>query len=262
VNSYTSIVPDSSNPNPWYVCSHVNPGAETRLFLFPYAGGGPSVFGKWLGKLPAYVEGYIAHYPGRGSRHQEPPINRLPILVEGLYQAIQPLLDKPFAFFGHSLGALVGFELTRQLCRNNLPQPTILFVSANAAPHLPDPHQPIHKLGDEEFLLALQKLDGIPSELINQSDIMELFLPVLRADFEAIESYDYLPGEPLNIPIMVFGGLADPRLSRKYLEGWALHTNAGFKLEYLPGDHFFINTAKEAVIDLITTEMKSSYAKN
>ncbi len=262
MNLYPSTIPGPSYSTLWYVCSHANPEAQTRLFFFPYAGGGPSVFSRWLNDLPGDMEGYIAHYPGRGSRYQEPPIKRLTTLVERLYQAIQPLLDKPFAFFGHSLGGLVAFELIKNLRKNNFPQPTILFVSASDAPHLYDVHQPIHKLPDAEFLQTMKELNGISAELQNYPDMMNLLLPMLRADFEASESYDYVRSEPLNIPVVVFGGLDDPRVTRERLEGWALHTNASFKLQCYPGDHFFINTARESVIDSIINDLASSHAKN
>jgi medium-chain acyl-[acyl-carrier-protein] hydrolase len=231
------------------VCPHTNPSAETRLFFFPYAGGGPSVFTKWIIELPSYLEGYVAHYPGRGSRYQELPIRRFTTLVERLSQAIQPLLDKPFAFFGHSMGGLVAFELIKQLRENNLAQPTILFVSASEAPHLYDPYPPLHKLPDAEFLRALQEFNGTPPEVINHPDLMQLLLPMLRADFEAIENYHYAPYElPLDIPIIAFGGLEDPRVSQEHLEGWALHTNSRFESQYFAGDHFFIERGKESIM--------------
>ncbi len=251
------------NTNPWYVCPHLNPEAETRLFFFPYAGGGPSVFGRWLGKLPPSIEGFIAHYPGRGSRHQETPIRSLTVLVERLSHAIQPLLDRPFAFFGHSLGAMAAFELTRQLRQRNLPQPHVLFVSACGAPHLRDPHRAIHTLRDSEFISALRRLNGIPSELLGQPEIIQLFLPTLRADFEAIETYRYNPDQPpLDCPIVALGGLDDWRVDPQRLKGWASHTASRFRSQYFPGDHFFIQTARELIIDSITSEMEPlSHAK-
>ena len=220
------------------------------------------MFGKWSAELPGNMETWIAHYPGRGSRHDEPPISRLAILVEKLLKAILPLLDKPFAFFGHSLGGLVAFELTRHLRRNNLPQPQILFISACGAPHLPDPHPPIHTLPDTEFLKSLQQLNGIPAELLHQSDVMKFLIPTLRADFEIIENYDYTSNVPLDCHIIAFGGLDDTRVSQERLEGWALHTNASFKSQYFPGDHFFISTARESVTASIAAELTSSHAKN
>ena len=260
VNS-AAVTSDSSISNNWFVCPQIKWETETRLFLFPYAGGGPAVFHKWTTELPNHLEAWIAHYPGRGSRHKESLIRGVFTLAEKLSQAIQPLLDKPFAFFGHSLGGLVAFELTRHLRQNHLPQPQILFVSACGAPHIPDPHPPIHLLPDSEFLKSLQQLNSISSELLHQPDIVQLSLPILHADFEAMESYVYnTDASPLRCPIVAFGGSDDPRVSRERVEGWALHTNVGFRSQYFPGDHFFINTARELVIDSISSEVPSSHA--
>jgi medium-chain acyl-[acyl-carrier-protein] hydrolase len=244
-----------SHSNQWFVCPRVNPNAETRLFLFPYAGGGPPAFSKWSAELPNTVEVWTAHYPGRGSRYNEPPIKEFAIMVDELYQAIQSLLDKPFAFFGHSMGGLIAFELARKL-----PQLHILFVSACGAPHMPDPHPPIHTLPKDGFVKSLQELNGIPAEILNNTELMELILPSLRADFEVVENYQYTSGNRLACPIIAFGGLEDPRVGRERLEGWALHTG-NFKSQYFPGDHFFINTARKSVMDFIVAEMTLLYAK-
>lgn len=220
------------------------------------------MFGKWFAEPDTRTEALIVHYPGRGSRHNEQPIKRIHSLVEQLSQAIQPYLDEPFAFFGHSLGGLIAFELARQLRRQNLPQPQVLFISGCGAPHLPDPHPSIHKLPDPEFINALLELNGIPPEVAHHSELMEILLPSLRADFEAFESYRYSPGEHnLACPIITFGGLDDPRVSRERLEGWASHTTAKFRSQYFFGGHFFINANKADVIASITTELTSSHAE-
>jgi medium-chain acyl-[acyl-carrier-protein] hydrolase len=251
------------NSKNWFVCPRAQPEADTRLFLFPYAGGGPAAFNKWTSGFPDSVETYIAHYPGRGSRHHEPPIKQIIVLAEGFAEAIQPLFDKPFAFFGHSLGGLVAFELTRLLRQKNLPPPAMLFLSACGAPHLPDPNPPIHNYDDREFTKSLQELNGFPSELLHQPEAMQLLLPILRADFEAIENYQYQPeGSALQIPILAFAGLDDPRVTRERAEGWALHTDVGFKSHYFPGDHFFIHTCREAVIVTIASELIAFHEKN
>jgi medium-chain acyl-[acyl-carrier-protein] hydrolase len=258
VNPPKPLISASFNLNNWFVCSQPNQKARIRLFFFPYAGGGPAVFSKWFTELPGSVEAWVAHYPGRGSRHAEPPINRIIPLVGKLSGVIKPLLDRPFAFFGHSMGGLVAFELTRLLHQNELPQPLILFVSACSAPHIPDPHPPIHSLPDTEFLEALQRLNGIPSEFLQLSDEIGLFLPALRADIESIETYLYTPDAVvLTSPIIAFGGVDDPRVSRTQLESWASYTNSSFKTQYFPGDHFFIKSARESIIASIASEIKA-----
>lgn len=235
-------------PPNWFVCPKPNPSAKTRLFIFPYAGGGPAAFSKWTTNN---IETYIAHYPGRGSRFNEPPLKRIDALVENFLREIQPALDKPFVFFGHSLGALIAFGLARSLRRGSLPQPERLFLSARAAPHLPDPNPPLHALPDDEFLQAVKNFNGIPAEILNQPEALTLLLPILRADFEAAETYRYNDEPPLDIPIVALGGDDDPRVSREQLEGWADQTAARFEASYFPGGHFFINAEFEFIVRLI-----------
>jgi surfactin synthase thioesterase subunit len=221
--------------------------------MFPHAGGSPAAFTKWTANK---IETRIAHYPGRGSRFNEPSIKRIGTLIENLLPVIQPLLDKPFALFGHSMGGLIAFELARGLRKRNLPQPKVLFVSACAAPHIPDPNPPIHALPDDEFLEALKKFNGVPSEILNQPEALKIFLPILRADFEAVETYRFDSGEPpLDIPIVAFGGLDDPRVSREGLEGWAKQTASGFESQFFPGDHFFINNSRKATLEFISADL-------
>jgi medium-chain acyl-[acyl-carrier-protein] hydrolase len=237
----------------WFVCPQPNLAAETRLFIFPHAGGSPAAFSKWTS---GNIETYIAHYPGRGSRFNEPMIKKLDTLVENLLREIQPLLDKPFALFGHSMGGLIAYELARSLQHFSLPRPPRLFISACAAPQLPESNPPIHSLPEHEFLEASKKFNGVPAEISDQAEALNVLLPVLRADFEAVETYRFDPKEhPLDIPIIAFGGLDDERVRRERIEGWASQTNSTFKTQYFPGGHFFINTARDAVISSIAAEL-------
>lgn len=243
----------------WFICPQPNPSAERRLFIFPYAGGNPAAFSKWWADD---IESQIVHYPGRGSRFDEPPIKKINALVENILQAIHPLLDQPFALFGHSMGGLIAFELARKLRQQNRPQPKFLFVSACAAPQFPVSNPPIHSLPDDEFLDALKKFNGIPAEVLNHPEALKILLPILRADFEAVETYCFDPNErPLDIPIIAFGGLDDPRVSRARLEGWADQTASRFEAHDFPGDHFFLNHARELIMGTIATELISSLSR-
>jgi medium-chain acyl-[acyl-carrier-protein] hydrolase len=243
--------------NHWFICPRPDAGAGMRLFLFPYAGGGPAAFGKWPGELPQAIEAHIAHYPGRGSRYNEQPVKQLASLAERLADSIQPLLDKPFAFLGHSMGGLLAFEVARQLRERRMPQPQTLFVSACGAPHLPDPHPPVHALPDAQFLDALRALNGIPAEIASLPELMELLLPSFRADFAAVEGYRYdFQGPAFDFPVIVLGGSQDPHVSRERLEAWQQHAKAGFRSFYFPGDHFFIHTAREAVVATVAAELR------
>ncbi len=244
--------------NRWLVYPQPNSSATAHLFIFPYAGGAPSSFNKWTVEFPNTIEVSIVHYPGRGSRFNEPPIKELSVLVEEIANAIQPELDKPFFFFGHSLGAVIAFELARRLGT----QPKILFVSACGAPHIPNPNRPIHSLSDSEFIKSLQELNGLPAEVAGNAELMELLLPVLRADFEAVENYQYTSSEQrLNCPIVAFGGSEDAHVDRTRLESWDHLTTGSFKSQYFSGDHFFINTARQSVITSMIAEMESYHAK-
>lgn len=236
--------------NKWFICPQAKPGAPGRLFFFPHAGGGPAAFSAWCAALPDSIEGWIVHYPGRGSRFNEPLIEEVLELAEGLARAIEPLLEKSFSFFGHSLGGLIAFELARLLRRKNL-HPDLLFISACAAPHLPRVHPPIHHLPAAEFLSELKSMNGVPAQLLQNDEAMRLLLPILRADFRAFENYVHAADEPLSCPIVAFGSLDDPRMSREYIEGWSLHTTAIFKSFFFPGKHFFIHEAKDPILAML-----------
>ena len=174
-------------------------------------------------------------------------------MVADLAQNIQPLLDKPFAFFGHSMGGWIAFELARKLRVQQLPMQNHLFVSACGAPHLPDANPKIHQLPDEKFLNELDQLNGIPAELKNP-EAMSLLIPIVRADFQLVETYEYHPDEPLNFPISAFGALDDPRVNRERIEAWSIHTKAKFVSQFFPGNHFFTNETKEGILKRISHE--------
>jgi medium-chain acyl-[acyl-carrier-protein] hydrolase len=170
----------------------------------------------------------------------ERPFTQLLPLVEALAQALVPLLDKPFAFFGHSLGALVAFELARRIRREYGLHPARLFFSASRAPQIPHRSSPIHTLPEKEFLAELRRLNGMPCELLEHKELMEIMLPILRADFAVYETYVYTSEPPLNCPISAFGGLQDHTVKDNDLEAWRAETNASFSLRMFPGNHFFL----------------------
>jgi len=242
--------------DPWIACRKPNPQARLRLFCFPYAGTGASIFRTWSDSLPADVEVCPVQFPGRGTRLMETPFTQLSPLVQALAQTLLPLLDKPFAFFGHSLGALVGFELARQLRRQSGVQPVRLFVSADRAPQFPHRERPMHALPDEEFLVELRRLNGIPEKVLEEVEIMQTMLPVLRADLAVCETYVYSTEPPLNCPISTFGGLQDRRVSRGDLEAWRNQTSASFSLRMFPGDHFFWHTTQPLLLQVLSQDLR------
>jgi len=166
------------------------------------------------------------------------------------------MLDKPFAFFGHSLGALVSFELTRRLRREYGVHPVRLFVSAGRAPQIPRRGPPIHALPEEELLAELRRLNGMPGELMEHEELMEIMLPLLRADFAVYETYVYTNEPPLNCPISAFGGIQDHRVKDSDLEAWRAQTNVSFSLRMFPGDHFFLK--QPLLLRMLSQELEQS----
>jgi len=199
----------------------------------------------WSERLPREVEVCPLQLPGRGSRLHEAPFTSMTALVEAMSQAILPHLNKPFALFGHSMGAAIGFELARRLRREGggRTQPVKLFVSGRRAPQIPYPPILTYDLPEQDFLEELRRLNGTPLEVLKNPELMELMLPTLRADFSVIQTYTYTAEPPLDCPISVYGGLQDYEVGIEQLEAWREQTTASFSLQMLPGDHFFVNTS-------------------
>jgi medium-chain acyl-[acyl-carrier-protein] hydrolase len=234
--------------DPWILRRPPNPAARLRLFCFPYAAGGASVFRTWQQSLPREVDVCPVQLPGRESRLREPAFDRLEPLVSTLAGALEPYTDLPFAFFGYSNGALVSFELARELRRRGAPQAVHVFAAACPAPHLPDHDPPIHALPDEELIAEMRRLNGTPDEILRNEELMHLLIPLMRADAAIHETYVHREEEPLDVPITATGGLADPKATREDMEAWSRHTRAGFEVRMLPGDHFFIHTAQALLL--------------
>jgi surfactin synthase thioesterase subunit len=241
--------------SPWLTFFHPNPKAKLRLFCFPYAGGGASVYRTWAAGLPHDIEVCGVQLPGRETRAREQGYRNLGEMMDALVPAILPALDRPFAFFGHSMGALVSFELTRALAAKTGMRPEHLFLSGAGAPHTPAP-APIHHLPATEFLRELVKLNGIAADALRSPELIRYMLPILRADFTMCETYRYQIGEPLRTLLTVFGGDADPRVSRRRLEAWSDHATMYFSSRTFSGDHFFLKTAQPAVLRAIAGELQ------
>lgn len=243
---------------PWLSGVKPNLRANLRLFCFPYAGGGATVFRTWQSELPQEVEVCPVQLPGRGRRLKEAAYTNVHTLVQELAQGLFPFLGKPFAFFGHSMGATISFELARYLRREHHLMPRHLFVSGRRAPHMSATHAPTHNLPDPEFLVALRDLKGTPHEALEHPDLMELVLPLLRADFELSETYTYLNGPLLDCPMSIYGGQEDDDVPREHLEAWGELTTGTVSLKIFPGDHFFVNTAQTALLRTLSQELKQT----
>lgn len=236
------------NAERWTVVPRPNPDPRLRLFCFPYAGGSSATYRTWSDVLPPDIEVQAIQLPGREWRLKEEPFRNVFPLVQELADVLKERFDAPFAFFGHSLGALISFELTRELRRRGNALPEWLFLSAHRAPHLPKELPDIHDGPDEEFYEGLRRLEGTPDELLENNELMELLLPALRADFAIAETYECPTEEPLDRPMSVFGGLGDEVTGRDKLQPWAEHTTGDFKLRMVPGGHFFVEESRDLIL--------------
>ncbi|MBN3896250.1 MAG: thioesterase [Nostoc sp. NOS(2021)] len=242
--------------NSWVICPQPNPQANLRLFCFPYAGGSSTIFRTWPNSLPSNIEVCAVEYPGRGRQIKSAPLTRLESLVEAIAPVLIPYLDKPFAFFGHSMGGLVSFELTRLLRSQYSLAPFHLFISARRAPQIPFTKPPLHVLSDPDLQDELRSLNGTPKAVLETPELMQMFLPILRADFAVLETYIYTQKQPLECPITVFGGLQDQEVSHDELQAWREQTIAAFSLQMFDGDHFFIHSHQQLLFKLISQELQ------
>jgi len=182
---------------------------------------------------------------------REAPFTRLQPLVEALEVALQPFMDVPFAFFGHSMGALISFELTRYLRRNQQPEPVHIFASSFRAPQLPDRNPPLHQLSDAGIVDMLTRIGGTPQSILQHAELMKMLIPIMRADFELCETYTYAPEPPLDCPITAFGGEQDLLVSAQELQAWQAQTRGAFSVRLFEGDHFFLHNQQDALLQAL-----------
>lgn len=234
--------------NPWFLSS-IDKSASLRLFCFPPAGRGASLYARWRAHFRPDIEICPVQLPGRENRIREKPYSSIPDLLNALMPWMEPHLDLPYAFFGHSMGALLGFELARMLLKQGHSGPRHLIVSARRAPHLRDPHPPISCLPDDAFLESVQRrYQGIPSSLLQDPEMRAIILRSLRSDFMMLENYTFCPEVKVPCPITSLGGLQDPEAREDELNSWSGHNTCEFRMKMFPGDHFFILSSTDSVI--------------
>jgi medium-chain acyl-[acyl-carrier-protein] hydrolase len=239
----------------WIVRYRPNEQARLRLFCFPYAGGGAAVFRQWSDALPSQVEVCGIQFPGREYRIGEPAYKQMPLLVEALTRAIVPYLDRPFAFYGHSMGALVCFTLARHLRKMQQKYPARLYLAAYRAVHLKNPNIKIYHLPTEVFKVVL-RADGVPEMILQNEELMQAMMPTLRADYELCDTYEYQEEAPLECPMMIYGGLEDIRVGASDLEAWRLHAGGTFKLSMFPGPHLFLHSVQDLLLAELSQDLE------
>lgn len=230
------------HPNPWVMIPCPRPAACLRLICIPYAGGASHVYSGWTAALPGEIEVLLVQLPGREMRTCESPFTRIDKLINEMLPFVIGQLDRRYAVFGHSMGAVIGFEMLKRIKQYRYPSPEHFFVSGEPAPgSAKASNGAICHLPDEDFIERIKQYNGVPRELLDRDDFMKLVLPVLRADFEMCETYRFNPSFLLDCPITVFGGSKDPSVHEDNLSDWRKHTCRQFQVFMIDGDHFFLN---------------------
>jgi surfactin synthase thioesterase subunit len=242
----------------WIVRRQLEHPPRLRLFCAPYAGGGAAAYREWLKAFSADVDVCALQLPGRERRHREPALTDMGSLVEALVDVLEPYLDCPFAFFGHSMGSVIAYETARAIRAQRGLSPRCLFVSGRRAPHLQARKAPIHPLPDKAFLDEIRALNGTPPEVLAHAELMALMLPLLRADFTLVETYRPFALPKLECPIVALAATEDPEATVEELAAWRDATLGNFALETFRGDHFYLNANLTAVIALIMQHLSNA----
>lgn len=244
--------------NPWFVHHNRTATARLRLFCFHHSGGTAAFFRGWKDALPPEVELIAIQLPGRETRNSEPFITNMNTVVKQIadnFCKYQTTI--PFVFFGHSLGSLVAFEVTNELRRRYFKVPKYLIISGHNAPQSQLKEEVLHHLPDDLFIKGLMKYQGIPDEILQHKELIEVLLPRLRADFTLTETYQYAKKPPLECPILALGGKDDLTVNYNELLAWEKQTSKKYTINLFPGKHFFLNTSKTDVLNMIYLVIKT-----
>jgi surfactin synthase thioesterase subunit len=234
---------------------HAATDAPLRLFCFSHAGGGAAFFRPWCAALAPAVDVRPVQLPGRESRFDEAPYRRMELLLDPLCAALEPYLDRPYALFGHSMGALVAYEVARRFSTSSRPAATCLVVSGRRGPRTPSDHRLLHGLPDAEFLAEIGRLGGMPREVLDEPDLLDLVLPPLRADYELVETYRPPEGVGLDCAVAAYLGAADSEVDRSGIEGWRRETTGRFTSRVFPGGHFYLKGDRPDVLRAVRQDV-------
>jgi medium-chain acyl-[acyl-carrier-protein] hydrolase len=245
---------DAIAGEPWVKREPV-PHARARLFCIAHAGGGAAAFRGWREGFAPEIELCAIVLPGRDGRRREPPHTRLANVVDPLFTALHPLADRPFALFGHSMGAAIAFELARRFAASPLGRPLRLCVSGRRAPHLSARRRSFYDLPEDEFVRVIAAMNGTPADVLRDDAMRRLFLPCLRADFELIETWAPAPGPALTCPVSAFAGDADPEVNPGELAAWSRVTTGEFRSRMFAGDHFYLRNAHPPLLAALREDL-------
>lgn len=248
--------------SPWLVVHEARNAQDVRmrLFCFHYAGATASIFRTWQDSLPGWLEVVAVQLPGRDYRFGEPLLEDAGPIAAELAQEIQPLLDRPYVFFGHSMGALIAFDLAHELRRRGSRQPELFIASGRNAPKFLWRDAGIQALSDDVFIATVRDYNGTPEALLNEPSMRDLWLPRLRADLTISATYKYAQPAPLDCPLLVLHGTNDGLISDEGLRGWLTETRGPVRYVCYPGNHFFLHSDEQIVLADVSRELEKILA--
>ncbi|MEY9840335.1 thioesterase II family protein [Streptacidiphilus sp. EB103A] len=239
----------------WIRRFHSAADQAPTLVCFPHAGGSASYFRPWSEALAPRVQALAVQYPGRQDRLHHPRLTSVADFADEAFIALEPLMDRPLALFGHSMGAMIAFELGLRMRSRLGMEPSALFVSARRAPSAGKPDGAVHLLPDDQLVTHLHHLSGTDSRILDDESVLRMILPPMRSDYQAIETYLYRPGPPLGCPVVVLVGDDDGTITPSEARSWEAHTTGPFALHVFSGGHFYLAEHQQALADLVTREL-------
>ena len=251
----------------WFFRSSSTADMRVRLFCFPCAGYGAAMYRTWQSQAPSWLEIVPVQPPGRANRLREPALDSFPELVRSILPEFSTLLDRPYAFFGHSMGSVFASELASEIVRQGMRMPIHLFLSARQPPNLPSPVGPLSHLDDMAFVEEVNKrYGGIPREIIEAPEVLEMLLPTLKADIRTLEKIECTSPNPLPISISALGGKNDRLVPENLLAGWESWTETDFDLQLFDGGHFYLEDQRAALIlhiqDVLEAKSRAAIPSN